>query len=58
MSAGTRCYVKVVKEVCSWVEVSAVTLDEAKERARREDMDVVRVVDAQYEPPYSETEEI
>jgi hypothetical protein len=56
MGASTRVYVKVVKEVCSWVEVSAVTLDEAKVIARNEDKDVVRVAEAQYDPPYSETE--
>ena len=50
MSAGTTVYVKVTKEVEQWVEVRAVTLTEAK-RVAREDMDVLRVVGAQYDIP-------
>jgi hypothetical protein len=55
MGANTTVYVKVVKEVVGWVEVSAINLGEAMRTARAENNDVVRVIHAQYEEPYSET---
>jgi hypothetical protein len=53
MGAETTVYVKVIKEVIGWVEVSAITLEDAIKVAReREDVD--RVISAQYEEPYSD----
>ena len=50
MSANTTVYVKVTKETEEWMEVSAVTLIEAK-RIARDDADVMRVLEAQYAEP-------
>lgn len=50
MGAETTVYVKVTKEVEQWVEVQAITLDEAKSLAR-DDCDVIRVISAQYDEP-------
>lgn len=52
MSANTTIYVLVIKEVASWVEVSAATLAMARVIAKEHDGDVVRVVKAQYECPH------
>ena len=56
MGAETKVYVKVVKEVTSWVEVDAVTKGEAIDKVFAMDQDIVRVIDVLYEPPYSESE--
>lgn len=53
MSASTCVYVKVTKEVEEWIEVQAVTLTEAKAIAR-DDIDVIRVLSAQYNDPNEE----
>lgn len=50
MGANTTIYVKVTKEVEQWVEVQAVTCLEAKQIAR-DDLDVLRVVAAQFDKP-------
>ncbi len=48
MSAERPVYVKVVKEVTDWIEVSAITLDDAIKKAK-EMNGVVRVVDVLYD---------
>ena len=50
MGAETTVYVKVVKEIEEWVEVSAITLTGAKAIARN-DIDVIRVLSGQYDKP-------
>jgi hypothetical protein len=50
MGAETLVYVLVQKVHEEWIEVSAVTLEEAKERAR-DQRGVMYVVDATYDRP-------
>ena len=50
MGADTKVYVKVIKEVEQWIDVQAVTCLEAKQIAR-DDLNVVRVITAQYDEP-------
>jgi hypothetical protein len=50
MGAATKVYVKVTKEIEEWMEVYAVTRTEAMDEVRN-DINVVRVLDAQYEKP-------
>lgn len=49
MSARTTIYVRVLKTYDEWIEVQAVTLDEAKEEAEKLP-DVARVLETSYEP--------
>jgi hypothetical protein len=49
MGAETRVYCRVIKAVEAYVEVSAVTLDEARELAKREPQ-VVTVLEVSYDP--------
>ena len=50
MGAETRVYVRVVKAYTEWVEVSAVTLSEAEEIARKLP-GVIDTIDSSYETP-------
>ena len=53
MGAATEVFVKVIKSHEEWVSVHAVTLDDAKEQARRMP-GVICVLDACYEPEMDE----
>lgn len=53
MGAETRVYVRVLKTYDEWIEVSAVTLDEAKEIAEKLP-GVARVMETSYVPGESE----
>jgi hypothetical protein len=53
MGAETTIYVMVYKLEPAWVKISAVTLDEAKDRAR-DIRSVGYVAKAQYEDPNEE----
>jgi hypothetical protein len=55
MGAETLVYVLVQKVHEEWIEVSAVTLEEAKERAR-DQRGVMYVVDATYDRPAPQEE--
>jgi hypothetical protein len=49
MGAETEVFVKVIKAHEEWVSVQAVTLEEAKDKARRLPL-VIHVAEATYEP--------
>lgn len=48
MGAETTVYVKISKPVIEWVEVQAVTLDDAIKEVKE---DVFQVLDVQYDKP-------
>ena len=50
MGAEVRVYCRVVKAVEAYIEVDAVTLDEAREMAKREPQ-VITVLGVSYDPP-------
>lgn len=54
MGAETTVYCKVMKTTYEWIEVSAVTLDEAIEKAEAQ-KGVIKCVEASYEPGGIET---
>jgi hypothetical protein len=49
VGAETRVYCRVIKAVEAYIEVDAVTLDEARELAKREPQ-VVTVLEVSYDP--------
>ncbi len=50
MGAATRIYVKCLVAIEEWREVSAVTLDDAKEQVETQPR-VIRALGAQYDQP-------
>jgi hypothetical protein len=54
MGAETRVYVRVLKAYDEWIEVSAITLDDAKEKAESLP-GVIRVMETSYVPGGVET---
>ena len=54
MSARTRYYVRIMKPVYMWVEVNAITKDEAREEASKM-KEVISVIDVKH---WTEFEEV
>ena len=57
MSATVPCYVKVARLANEWIEVSAVTLDEARDIAAKMP-GIAIVLDARYDQPIDDDDYI